>query len=329
MAAHRDEVRRVVQRVDRSPLRRRDAQGSASRPPAALPRGSSGDPGGAQAGFGEADFCVYGVRERLQLLRAVLPYSNIGFAQVFPSENSGASARPTKQVFERGRGARASCSTTPRRGQARVRRRAHHRDLRRALRPLRVRLRLLQPESGHRERGDVERRSSPSGATCSHRWTTSTRRSATTKRLPERCEGLARALPEGRGRGGAVRRTSSRCRGLPGGPLHPRALRDHQGRQSEKVRSTAGTSSTDPSRSRAATCRGPRRRHHRRAHGRRGGRVCSHERAYRSAPSTRRTRRPQIPCCTRRWADGRNNAFVRAALPVDSRLHGRAQEESS
>lgn len=45
-------------------------------------------PGEAQADFGEADFCVMGTRVRLNFFVLSFPYSNMGFAQVFASENA-------------------------------------------------------------------------------------------------------------------------------------------------------------------------------------------------------------------------------------------------
>lgn len=57
-------------------------------------------PGEAQADFGEADFYVYGVRRRLSFFVLSFPYSNMGFAQVFPSENSECVCQVLKQVFE-------------------------------------------------------------------------------------------------------------------------------------------------------------------------------------------------------------------------------------
>ena len=57
-------------------------------------------PGEAQADFGEADFCVMGTRRRLSFFVLSFPYSNVGFAQVFPSENSECVCQALKQVFE-------------------------------------------------------------------------------------------------------------------------------------------------------------------------------------------------------------------------------------
>lgn len=57
-------------------------------------------PGEAQADFGEADLCVMGKRQQLSFFVLSFPYSNVGFAQVFPSENSECVCQALKQVFE-------------------------------------------------------------------------------------------------------------------------------------------------------------------------------------------------------------------------------------
>ena len=51
-------------------------------------------PGIAQADFGEADFYVAGVRTRLSFFVLSFPFSNVGVAQVFASENATESAPP-------------------------------------------------------------------------------------------------------------------------------------------------------------------------------------------------------------------------------------------
>ena len=56
-------------------------------------------PGEAQADFGEADFCVMGTRRRLSFFVLSFPYSNMGFAQLFPSENAECVCQALKQVF--------------------------------------------------------------------------------------------------------------------------------------------------------------------------------------------------------------------------------------
>ena len=58
------------------------------------------NPGEAQADFGEADFCVMGTKRRLSFFVLSFPYSNVGFAQVFPSENAECVCQALKQVFE-------------------------------------------------------------------------------------------------------------------------------------------------------------------------------------------------------------------------------------
>ena len=57
-------------------------------------------PGEAQADFGEADFYINGVRTRLSYFVLVFPYSNIGLAQVFPSENAECVCQALKNIFE-------------------------------------------------------------------------------------------------------------------------------------------------------------------------------------------------------------------------------------
>lgn len=57
-------------------------------------------PGEAQADFGEADFSVYGVRQRLKYFVVTFPHSNVGLAQVFPGENAECVCEGLKRVFE-------------------------------------------------------------------------------------------------------------------------------------------------------------------------------------------------------------------------------------
>jgi len=56
-------------------------------------------PGEAQADFGEAAFCVKGVRRKLKFFVLVFPFSNVGFAQVLPGENAECVCRGLKNVF--------------------------------------------------------------------------------------------------------------------------------------------------------------------------------------------------------------------------------------
>lgn len=56
-------------------------------------------PGEAQADFGEADFCVRGVKTRMSYFVLTFPYSNIGMAQVFPGENAECVCQGLKNVF--------------------------------------------------------------------------------------------------------------------------------------------------------------------------------------------------------------------------------------
>lgn len=73
-----------------------------------MQRGDPGDrfldlvwgPGEAQADFGEADFYVWGARRRMSFFVLSFPYSNMGFAQLFPSENAECVCQGLKQVFE-------------------------------------------------------------------------------------------------------------------------------------------------------------------------------------------------------------------------------------
>lgn len=57
-------------------------------------------PAEAQTDFGEADFYVLGVRRRLSFFVLSFPFSNMGFAQIFPSENAECVCQALKQVFE-------------------------------------------------------------------------------------------------------------------------------------------------------------------------------------------------------------------------------------
>lgn len=57
-------------------------------------------PGIAQADFGEADFYVTGVRTRLSYFVLSFPFSNVGIAQVFASENAECVCQALKSIFE-------------------------------------------------------------------------------------------------------------------------------------------------------------------------------------------------------------------------------------
>ena len=57
-------------------------------------------PGIAQADFGEADFYVLGVRTRLSFFVLSFPFSNVGVAQVFASENAECVCQALRNVFE-------------------------------------------------------------------------------------------------------------------------------------------------------------------------------------------------------------------------------------
>lgn len=57
-------------------------------------------PGIAQADFGEADFYVAGVRSRLSYFVLSFPFSNVGVAQVFASENAECVCQALRNVFE-------------------------------------------------------------------------------------------------------------------------------------------------------------------------------------------------------------------------------------
>lgn len=58
------------------------------------------NPSEAQADFGEADFMVVGAKRRMSFFVLSLPFSNMGFAQVFPSENAECICQALKQIFE-------------------------------------------------------------------------------------------------------------------------------------------------------------------------------------------------------------------------------------
>ena len=57
-------------------------------------------PGEAQADFGEADFYLLGTRTRMRYFVVTFPYSNVGFSQVLPSENSECVCEGLKKIFE-------------------------------------------------------------------------------------------------------------------------------------------------------------------------------------------------------------------------------------
>lgn len=57
-------------------------------------------PAEAQADFGEADFYVLGARRRLSFFVLSFPFSNMGFAQIFPSENAECVCQALRQIFE-------------------------------------------------------------------------------------------------------------------------------------------------------------------------------------------------------------------------------------
>lgn len=57
-------------------------------------------PGEAQADFGEADFYILGVRTRLSYFVLTFPFSNVGFAQVFPGENAECVCQALRNIFE-------------------------------------------------------------------------------------------------------------------------------------------------------------------------------------------------------------------------------------
>ena len=57
-------------------------------------------PGTAQADFGEADFYLRGTRTRLSYFVLSFPFSNVGLAQVYPSENAECVCQALRNVFE-------------------------------------------------------------------------------------------------------------------------------------------------------------------------------------------------------------------------------------
>ena len=56
-------------------------------------------PGEAQADFGEADFYVYGIKQRMHYLTIDFPFSNVGFAQVFYGENAECACQGLLNIF--------------------------------------------------------------------------------------------------------------------------------------------------------------------------------------------------------------------------------------
>ena len=57
-------------------------------------------PGEAQADFGEADFYILGVRTKLSYFVLTFPFSNVGLAQVFPGENAECVCQALRNIFE-------------------------------------------------------------------------------------------------------------------------------------------------------------------------------------------------------------------------------------
>ena len=57
-------------------------------------------PGEAQADSGEADFYILGVRTRLSYFVLAFPFSNVGLAQVFPGENAECVCQALRNIFE-------------------------------------------------------------------------------------------------------------------------------------------------------------------------------------------------------------------------------------
>ncbi|MEC4295551.1 IS21 family transposase [Adlercreutzia shanghongiae] len=56
-------------------------------------------PGEAQVDFGEADFVVYGRKQRMHYLTVDFPFSNVGLAQVFPGENAECVCQGLLNIF--------------------------------------------------------------------------------------------------------------------------------------------------------------------------------------------------------------------------------------
>lgn len=56
-------------------------------------------PGEAQVDFGEADFIVYGKKQRMHYLTVDFPFSNVGLAQVFPGENAECVCQGLLDIF--------------------------------------------------------------------------------------------------------------------------------------------------------------------------------------------------------------------------------------
>ena len=81
---------------------------------ACVRRKNYGGPARSAGRFRRGGFLRHGDEAAAELLRAVVPYSNVGLAQVLPSENAECVCRALKQVFEYIAGSPpASCSTTP------------------------------------------------------------------------------------------------------------------------------------------------------------------------------------------------------------------------
>ena len=110
-------------------------------------------PGEAQADFGEADFYLLGTRRRMRYFVVTFPYSNVGFAQVLPSENSECVCEGLKKdirIYRRS-SFKNRVRQRDRHREAGLQGSAYHRPLRRVRGALRLRLLVLQPRLWKRE----------------------------------------------------------------------------------------------------------------------------------------------------------------------------------
>lgn len=275
-------------------------------------------PGEAQADFGEADFYVYGVRRRLSFFVLSFPYSNMGFAQVFPSENSECVCQALKQVFEHVGGVPTRIVFDNATGVGRrvcdVVRTTETFDAFSA--HYGFDYGFCNPRSGH-EKGNVERKVEFVRRNLFVPLDHIYAQERYNERLLERCEGLAKEhYLKGEGEAELFAEDKLAMQGLPERPFtvvrYVTARADKQGKVQVDGRHFY---STDPSLAGrdlivglgAVTVD---------VYTADGERVCSHERAYGSAPSDSSNPASQIPLLYQK-VGGWRNSTVRAALPVE------------
>mgnify|MGYP000753776983 CR=1 FL=1 len=147
-------VRRCRERICSEPLRQKAQETRKAYEDAYLDLDWA--PGEAQADFGEADFYLLGTRRRMHYFVVTFPYSNVGFAQVLPSENSECVCEGLKRYSNIRRSSfKNRVRQRDRHWKAGLQGSAHHRPLRRVRSALRFAYSFCNPASGN-EKGNVE-----------------------------------------------------------------------------------------------------------------------------------------------------------------------------